>query len=346
MFKNLSGARLGLFVFIGTILIVLAIFLVGNKESLFTPTFTAKAMFKNIEGLRVGASVRMSGIDIGSVSDIEIASDTTGKVIVSMRIQSSVRDFIRLDSKASIETEGLVGNKIVVISVGSTAAKVVSNGGFIQTKVPVSIAQIIEESQGTLKYIRDITKDFSEIVTKINKGEGTIGKLVNDDQLYNSTKELTVSADKSLTSITGRLNQISDVIVNATGEFQKIVTGIDSIVNKVDDIVVGVKEGKGVLGSIISEKGTYNDSIKVIMQNLLSMTDGIKTGAMKFAENMEALKHNWLFKSYFEERGYWDTSDYEKTIDIKLQELKDRTRVLDEKIKQLQELERTSGKVK
>jgi phospholipid/cholesterol/gamma-HCH transport system substrate-binding protein len=346
MFKNLSGARLGLFVFLGTILLALAIFMVGNKESLFTSTFTVKAMFKNIEGLRIGSSVRMSGIDVGSVSNIEIAKDTTGKVIVSMRINTDVRNFIHLDSKASIETEGLVGNKIVVVTVGSSSSKIVEDGDFISSKSPISVAQIIEESQGTLNYIKEISKDFSEIISKINSGEGTIGKLVNDDQLYKSTTQLTVSADKSLNSISARLNQISDLIVDATSEFQKIVTGIDSVVNKVDDIVADVKEGKGVLGSIVSEKGAYNDSIKVIMQNLLLMTDGIKTGAMKFAENMEALKHNWLFKTYFEERGYWDISEYEKSITIKLQELKDRTRILDDRIKQLQELERTSGKGK
>jgi phospholipid/cholesterol/gamma-HCH transport system substrate-binding protein len=344
MFKNLSGARLGLFVFLGTILLVLAIFLVGNKESLFTPTFTAKAIFKNIEGLRIGAPVRMSGIDVGSVSNIEIAPDTSGRVVVSMRIQSSVREFIRLDSKASIETEGLVGNKIVVVTVGSTTSKIVSNGGFILSKTPLSIAQIIEESQGTLNYIKEITKNFSEIVLKINNGEGTIGRLINNEDLYNAATELTLSADKSLNSITSRLNQISDLIVDATGEFQKIGVQIDSVVIRVDNLVKGVQDGKGVLGSIVSEKGAYNDSIKVIMANLLSMTQGIKTGAMKFAENMEALKHNWLFKSYFEERGYWDISSYEKGIDLKLQELKDRTKVLDEKIKELQDLERATGK--
>jgi phospholipid/cholesterol/gamma-HCH transport system substrate-binding protein len=333
MFKNLSGARLGLFVFLGTILLVLAIFLVGNKESLFTPTFTAKAMFKNIEGLRIGAPVRMSGIDVGSVSNIEIAPDTSGRVIVSMRIQSSVREFIRLDSKASIETEGLVGNKIVVVTVGSTSSKIVSDGGFMLSRTPLSIAQIIEESQGTLNYIKEITKNFSEIILKINNGEGTIGRLINDEDLYNAATQLTLSADKSLNSITTRLNQISDLIVDATGEFQKIGVQIDSVVVRVDELVKGVQEGKGV-----------NDSIKVIMANLLSMTQGIKTGAMKFAENMEALKHNWLFKSYFEERGYWDLGSYEKGIDLKLQELKDRTKVLDEKIKELQNLERATGK--
>ncbi len=342
MLKNLTGARLGIFVFIGTILLVLAIFLVGNKESLFTPSFTARALFPTVEGLRIGASVRLSGIDVGSVSNIEIAQDTIGNVIVTMRINSDVRNFIKIDSKASIETEGLVGNKIVVVTAGGSSSKTVEDGGFIKAKVPLSLAQIIEESQGTLNYIREITKDFSEIVRKINQGDGTVGKLINDDELYSSTTKLTNSADKSLNLITERLNQIGDIIVDVTGEFQNIVTGIDTVVKRVDNILVTVKSGKGVVGSLIAENGGYNDSIKVIMRNLVSMTDGIKSGANKFAENMEALKHNWMFKSYFEERGYWDVTDYEKSIDSKLLELKDRTRLLDEKIKQLQELERNT----
>ncbi len=342
MLKNLSGARLGLFVFIGTILLIIAIFLVGNKESLFTSTFTAKANFPTVEGLRIGASVRLSGIDVGSVSDIEIAKDTAGSVIVTMRIDSDVRNFIKIDSKASIETEGLVGNKIVILTAGSSSAKTIKDGGFIKSKTPVNLGQIIEESQGTLNYVKDITKNFSEIVKKINDGNGTIGKLINDDELYASTTRLTLSADKSLNSITGRLNEISDVIVDVTSEFQNIVTGIDTVVGHVDDILLEVKQGKGVLGSLLAEKSTYNDSIKVIMRNLVDMTDGIKSGAAKFAENMEALKHNWMFKSYFEERGYWDVSEYEKSIDSKLLELKDRTKLLDEKIKQLQELERNT----
>jgi len=342
MLKNLSGARLGLFVFIGTILLIVAIFLVGNKESLFTPTFTARANFPTVEGLRVGASVRLSGIDVGSVSDIEIAQDTSGSVIVTMRIDSDVRNFIKIDSRASIETEGLVGNKIIIITAGSASAKTINDGGYIKSKTPINLGQIIEESQGTLNYIKEITKNFSEIVRKVNSGDGTIGKLINDDELYNSTTRLTNSADKSLNSISGRLNEVGDIIVEVTNEFQNIVTGIDTVVGRIDNILVGVKEGKGVLGSLLAEKSVYNDSIKVIMRNLVGMTDGIKSGASKFAENMEALKHNWMFKSYFEERGYWDVTEYEKSIDSKLLELKDRTKLLDDKIKQLQELERNT----
>ncbi|MCK7516750.1 MAG: MlaD family protein [Ignavibacteriales bacterium] len=86
MIKDLSGAKLGIFIFIGSTLLVIGIFLLGNKEALFRPTFTVKAYFSNIEGLRNGAPVRLGGIDVGSVKDIEIVKDTTGKVEVSMRL--------------------------------------------------------------------------------------------------------------------------------------------------------------------------------------------------------------------------------------------------------------------
>ena len=91
MLKNLEGARLGIFVFIGTVLIVLSIFLIGNRESLFVSSITVKAYFKTVEGLRNGAPVRMSGYDIGSVKSISLASDTTGRVVVNMRIEESPR---------------------------------------------------------------------------------------------------------------------------------------------------------------------------------------------------------------------------------------------------------------
>lgn len=339
MFKNLTGARLGVFVFLGTILLVIAVFLIGNKDSLFASTYTVKTYFKNVEGLRSGASVRLSGIDIGSVSDIEIAGDTTGRVMVTMRIKSDIKDFVRQDSKASIETEGLVGNKIVVISVGSVSFSEVKDGGFIKSKSPVSIAQIIEESQGTLNYIKNISKDFSEIVSKVNKGEGTIGKLINDDELYVASTRIINTGDNSLKTITEKLGDVTNVVTDVSGEFKKIVKDIDVVIQKVDAVMDNVKNGKGILGSLVAENSPYNDSLQVMLKNVLATTEEIKLGASKFSENMEALKHNWLFKSYFEKRGYWDTDEYERTINLKILELKERTRLLDEKIQELNKLE-------
>ncbi len=344
MLKNLSGARLGIFVFLGTALLIISVFLIGNKESLFASTFTIKSRFETVEGLRSGATVRLSGITVGSVSGIEIANDTTGNVIVSMRVRTDVKEFIRLDSKASVETEGLVGDKIIILSVGSPRYAEVKDGGFLVSKPPVNMSQVIEEGQATLNNLNVMSKDFAEIISKINNGEGSIGKLVNDQELYNSTVKITKSADKSLGTITARFDEISKLVFDATEEFQGIVVSLDSVVKKVDYVLNDVKNGKGLLGSLLAEESNLNDSVNVMVKNLVTTTEGISIGAARFAENMEALKHNWLFKNYFEERGYWDVTEYQKNVDSKIAELKERTRELDQKIKELKDLEeRTSG---
>jgi len=123
MLKHLEGARLGLFIFLGSALIVLSIFTIGNKESLFVQSISLMSRFNNIEGLKSGAPVRLSGYTIGSVSSIMLADDSAGTVIVTMRIDQELRHFIHLDSEASIQTEGLVGKKIISITPGSADPK-------------------------------------------------------------------------------------------------------------------------------------------------------------------------------------------------------------------------------
>lgn len=343
MLKNLEGARLGLFVFLGTVLTILAIFLIGNQSSLFSSSVNVKSYFENVEGLRTGAPVRLSGLDIGSVSDITLMDDTTGLVEVNMRIEEDARHFLRLDSKATIETEGLVGKKVVNITPGSPKFEIVSDGGVIQAKQQASMAQIIEETQSTIKYLNTITKDFAEIVTTINSGEGTIGKLVKDDQLYKATVDITQSADKSLNFITTRLDEITGVVSELGTDFESIITDLDTTLSAAKRIVSSIEQGEGALGALISDESTY-DSIKVMIENLVATTEEALLGTSSFAENMEALKHNWLFKSYFEERGYWNKAEYQKEIDKKLEELREQNRILEDKLETLRETENNISK--
>ena len=163
MFKQLEGARLGLFMFLGTVLIVLAIFTIGNKESLFVQSINIQSRFNNIEGLKSGAPVRLSGYTIGSISSIVLADDSVGSVIVTMRIDQDLRHFIRIDSEASIKTEGLVGKKIVSITPGSPDQPVADEGSFIKSKNPMNLTQLMEDSESIITYMRAITKDFSEM---------------------------------------------------------------------------------------------------------------------------------------------------------------------------------------
>jgi phospholipid/cholesterol/gamma-HCH transport system substrate-binding protein len=339
MSNNLANAKLGIFIFLGSTLLVILIFLLGNKDQLFTSTFTIKAYFKNTEGLRNGASVRFGGIDIGAVKSIKIIADTTGRVEVSMRIKEDVKRFIKKDSRASIETEGLVGNKVVMISMGSPNADEITEGGTILSKEPLSFSDIVYETQGIMAYTKEMTKNLSEIVYKVNQGEGTIGRILNDDELYKAATNLTNTADKNLNSITSDMREVLALFDNLGKGVEDVVANVNKIVGRVDTVLAGVSEGKGLLGSLVSEKGKEGKTLNQILDNLVVVTEDAKTSASRLAENMEALKHNWLFKSYFEERGYWDKEEFENQLDEKILELNDKIKLLDEKIQELKSIE-------
>lgn len=339
MFKHLAGAKLGIFIFLGSVLLVILIFLLGNKDQLFTSTFTVRAYFQNTEGLRNGASVRFGGIDVGAVKSITIVPDTTGRVEVAMRIKDNVKRFIKKDSKASIETEGLVGNKVVMLSMGTEKAAEISDGGVILSKEPLTFADIIVETQGIMAYTKDMTKNLAEIVQKVNKGEGTIGRILNDDQLYQAATNLTKSADQSMTSLTDDMKEVIGLFDELGRGVKDVVTNINGIVTRIDTVMQGISAGRGLLGSLVSDKGKESKSLNKILDNLVVVSEDAKTSASRLSENMEALKHNWLFKGYFEERGYWDKEEFENQLDTKILELNDKIKLLDKKISELKGLE-------
>lgn len=336
---GLSGAKLGIFIFIGSALLVIGIFMLGNKEALFQPTFTVKAYFHNIEGLRNGAPVRLSGIDAGAVEDIKVVGDTVSVIEVKMRLLEEVSHFIRVDTQAEIQTEGLVGNKFVALKVGDSDAELVTDDGVILAKEPVSFADIIEETQGIMGYTKEMTRDLADIVDKINQGQGTIGKVFNDDQLYYAATDLTRSAERSLNSLTEEATIVTEQFKNLGYGIETIVINVNHLLTGVDTLLAKVSVGDGVLGSLLVEGTPADSSFEALVKNLREISENSKVATISLAENMEALKHNWLFKSYFEERGYWETSEYEKEIDTKTRELNEKIELLDKKIQELKSLE-------
>jgi phospholipid/cholesterol/gamma-HCH transport system substrate-binding protein len=340
---KMPAVRLGLFIFLGSLLLAIAVFMIGQKSSLFTSTFTVNAYFKDIQGLRTGATVRLSGIDVGNVSNVEIVNDTTGRVRVEMKLNTDIERFIRTDTKASIQTEGLVGNKVVVLKIGSSNAEEVKNGGTIQAEEPIAFSQIIEETKGIMGYTKDMTKSLADIITKVNSGEGTIGKLLNDDKLYYQAVQLTQRADNSLQGISQELSQVTALFDTLGQGVESIVTRVNSVVTDLDTIVGGVKRGEGFLGQIVSKKSKIDTSIISTMYTIQQTAEYAKLAASRLAENMEALKHNWLFSSYFEQRGYWDTAPYQEEINSSLKDLKEKMKIIDQKIETLQALENNSG---
>src|ERR1700744_1149536 len=182
--KTTSGQRIkiGLFTFIGLLVFVLAIFFIGNQKNLFSSTFTVYGTFKNVNGLQVGNNVRFAGINVGVVQDINIVTDSA--VRVDLTLNNTVKKFIKKDSKISIGSDGLMGDKLVVIVPGGvTSTEEVGNGGPIASFYPFYVDKLITKVTKVIDNVSNLTGDLSEIVAKVNHGKGSIGRLLNSDKL-------------------------------------------------------------------------------------------------------------------------------------------------------------------
>lgn len=340
MAQGANNFRLGIFVVIGTALVILIVFLVGSKDALFSNTYTISAYFKNIGGLRNGAAVRLSGISVGSVSRVMFTGDPSGKVEVQMRISEDAMKFLKTSTRATIESEGLVGNQVIVLQLVSDNSAPLEDKGTIIGVDPLGYGAIIDETKNTLENTKELTRAMAEIMQKVNEGDGTIGKLINDDELYMSTIDLMKSAGKSLETISTKLDTASFVINSMIAGVESVVRNVDNIVEKVDELVVGVNNGKGVLGQLLKDSSDVANQLNSVLSNVVSITEDTRLGTARFAENMEALKRNWLFKSYFEQRGFYDKPGYEKELDDYLKQINTRIRMLDERIETLKNLEK------
>ncbi len=191
--------KLGLFIFIGLSFFFLIIFLIGSQKNLFTPQIKLSTTFKNASGLKVGNNIRFAGISVGEVENIEIINDTTVKV--DLKLKSDTQKFIKKDSRASISSEGVIGDKILTISQGSHNAPMVVNGQYIKSFEPVEYNEILASLKVTADNAEIITGELSELLVKINDGEGSLGKLINDKSMaknLNNTLENIESSTEKL----------------------------------------------------------------------------------------------------------------------------------------------------
>lgn len=170
--------RLGLFVAGGFIIFALAIFLIGRQKNLFNPTFRLITNFHNVSGMQVGNNIRFSGINVGTVDHIKIINDST--VQVDMIIQKSVQPFIKTDSEATIGSEGIIGDRILMITQGSAGAASANDGDLLPSVEPVEMDAIMQSLSVTAVNAEVITDQLAEIMVTINQGEGTLGRLIQD----------------------------------------------------------------------------------------------------------------------------------------------------------------------
>jgi phospholipid/cholesterol/gamma-HCH transport system substrate-binding protein len=173
--------RLGLFIIAGLVIFVIAIFIIGKQENLFDPVFKLTTTFYNVSGLEVGSNIRFSGINVGTVDNINIINDST--VRVDMLIKKSVHQFIKEDCEAGIGSSGIIGDRLLIITQGSFDAPLVEDGAEILSKEPVETDAIMERLQITADNAAIISFNLAEIMIKINSGNGTLGRLIQDSTI-------------------------------------------------------------------------------------------------------------------------------------------------------------------
>ncbi|MBZ0246972.1 MAG: MlaD family protein, partial [Cyclobacteriaceae bacterium] len=216
-----SGKRtlqLGFFVILSTVILVITVYLIGQKKDIFSNTINLRVKFGNVNGLQAGNNVRLSGINVGSVLSVVIQNDST--IEVTMRIREDVRLHIKQNAIATIGTDGLMGNMLVNISPGKGDAQIVNDGDLLQTYSRIKTDDILKTLTTTNENAALLTSDLLEIVQEIKQGKGTVSYLLNDTSLRQQVF-ITVSNLKRATAQTNevlsQLNQISTSVKVGNG---------------------------------------------------------------------------------------------------------------------------------
>lgn len=201
--------KIGAFAVAGLAVLIAGIFLIGNKKGLFSSTFNVYGMFRNVNGLQIGNNVRFAGINVGVVEDIAIQNDTTVKVVLTLN--ESIRKFIKKDAKVSISSDGLMGDKLVIITPGGAeSGQSVKNGDELTAVNPVDMDKLMKKVTGIADDAGNLVAGLSEIVDKVNNGKGSIGRLLNNDKMAKDLDATVKQAKVTIATVhktSGTLNE-------------------------------------------------------------------------------------------------------------------------------------------
>ncbi|SHJ88617.1 phospholipid/cholesterol/gamma-HCH transport system substrate-binding protein [Maribacter aquivivus] len=309
---KLENLRLGIFVVLGTILLLFAAYLIGNRQNMFSKTFEITAVFKNATGLQNGNNVRFSGINVGTVNGIEMINDTT--IQVRMVIQDNMRHHIKKNAIASIGTNGLVGSMLINIIPGLGTSSLITPGDELLSSNKIGTQDMMSTLSITNENAALLTADLLKISKTITNGQGTLGRLLNDtimaNDLYKTMVNLKYTSYKANSTIThlndivGQLNfkrSVADILFNDTISGEKIKNviknlettsfEIDEMSKNLNLIISEINDGQGAI-SYLAKDSLFVNQLEKSMEN-------IEQGTERFNENMEALKHNFLTRGYF-----------------------------------------------
>jgi phospholipid/cholesterol/gamma-HCH transport system substrate-binding protein len=310
----------GIFIFIGLAIFILTVLTLGNQQKTFQKSLTVNAVFDDVNGLQKGNNVWFSGVKIGTIKKVSLAGNE--KVKVTLGIEEKSKQFIRKDAKAKVSSDGLIGNKIIVIYGGTLQAPEIQQGDILGVEKLKTTEEMMNTLQKSNDNLLDITTGFRTISNDLVAGKGTVGKLLSDDRLMNSIYATT----NSLQRASNKIEQLSNSMSNYAGKLQtkgslanELVT--DTVLfRQLKSTAEQLQSASAKSNEVIDDLKQASNSVNQSMTNpkaplgmllndeqaagyLKTTLNNLQSGTKKLDENMEALQHNFLFRRFFKKKA-------------------------------------------
>lgn len=312
---NKKSVTVGIFVLIGIIILVTGILTLGAQQKAFVKSIRVSAVFDDIGGLQTGNNVWFSGVKIGTVKKINFYGES--QVEIEMNIEASAVDYIKKNSKATISSDGLIGNKIIVIYGGTGQGPSVEEGDQLTAVMPLDTDRMMETLQVNNNNLVSITEDLKVLTEKIANGEGIVGAvltdsmLVKDFKLMMSNLQRTAANSTQMTSelatFSKGLNQkggLIDELVNDTIIFESLKTTIQGLEATGEEINSAAESFKKVSENL----NQTNNAVGMLLNDeefasyLKNTMVNLDTGTVLLNETLEAMRYHWLFRGGFRKR--------------------------------------------
>ena len=311
------AVTVGIFVFLGLTLLVVGVLTIGNMKKAFSRSITVQSVFDDVNGLQPGNNIWFSGVKIGTVKKIRFYGDS--QVEVTMNIEAKSQEYIRKDAKAKISSDGLIGSKIIVIYGGTTKVPSIEDGDHLAVERIFTTEDMMNTLQDNNVNLLAITSDFKEISKKIRNGEGSLGKVLNDDNLYLELEKTLISLKKTASNaqnLTASFAAYGEKLHQQGGLANDLAT--DTLIMKdLRATMVQLNRTMGTAHAMMEDlketsadlKTNKTSPIGVLMHDeaaaasLKSTLRNLETSSVKLDENLEALQHNFLLRRFFKKKA-------------------------------------------
>jgi phospholipid/cholesterol/gamma-HCH transport system substrate-binding protein len=270
-----SQLRVGVTVIAASLTLGFLLFLMSGTSGLFTPRIVLKSYFDNAQGLRKGAPVRLSGVDIGNVTDILIVpfkDKQLTPVEITMKVSTKYSYALRRDSTASLDTAGVLGETYLDIESAQAVGPPAQQGDTLPTRVHPDFNEVVRASQSTLENMDALLKRADRILAFAESGKGSLGKLIYDPTLYNRFSETVADFQKIVEQIGSGQGSLG-ALISRNDAYDKFIGTLDKLNGIIDDI----QKGEGTAGKFVKDPSLYNNANDTIA-NIKKITEDINAG--------------------------------------------------------------------